>query len=130
MDELLNYLRLYMHKVKRSRDLFYVISSKLNILDGHSGQIPAGPGHWHSNKNTKLEGECMSSRRPIFAVVFPTMKAINYSHVNLFIRFYWYYYIKVVKISQPASSAKIKPNPFRVISVFRILCKLGLSHAV
>ena len=125
MDELLNYLRLfvlfsylrlYMQKVKRSRDLFYVISSKLNILDGHSGQIPAGPGHWHSNKNTKLEGECMSSRRPIFAVVFATKKAINYSHENLFIRFYWYYYIKV--------------NPFRVITVFRILCKLGLSHAV
>ena len=81
-----------------------------------SGQIPAGPGHWHSNKNTKLEGECMSSRRPIFAVVFATKKAINYSHENLFIRFYWYYYIKV--------------NPFRVITVFRILCKLGLSHAV
>ena len=31
---------------------------------------------------------------------------------------------------QTASSAKIEPNPGRVITVFRILCKLDLSHAL
>ena len=29
-------------KTKRSRDLFYVITSKLNISVNHSGQIPVG----------------------------------------------------------------------------------------
>ena len=65
-----------------------------------------------------------------FSVAFPKRKTINLSHVTHFIRFYWSYKIKVVEIGQAASFAKIKPNPGRVITVFRILCKLGLSHAL
>ena len=41
MDEPLNYLRL-LWKCRRSRDLFYVITSKLNILAGHVEQILEG----------------------------------------------------------------------------------------
>ena len=38
MGDLLSYI----WKDRRSRDLFYVITSKLNILVSHSGQIPVG----------------------------------------------------------------------------------------
>ena len=65
-----------------------------------------------------------------FSVVFPERKTINYSHVTYLIRFYWSYNIKVVEIGQAVSSAKIKPNPGRLITVFRIKCKLGSSHAL
>ena len=65
-----------------------------------------------------------------FSVVFPKKKTINYGHVTYFIKCYWSYNIKVVEVGQAASSAKVKPNPGRVIIVFRILCKLGFSHAL
>ena len=43
--------------------------------------------------------------------MFPKKKTVNYSHVTYFIRFYWFYNIKVVEIGQAACSAKIKPDP-------------------
>ena len=67
----------------------------------------------------------MSSRRR-----FSKKKIINYSHVTYFIRCYWSHNIKVIEIGQAASSVKIKVNPGSVITVFRILCKLGLRHAL
>ena len=71
----------------------------------------------------------MSSQRPIFSV-FRKNKTINYCHVTHFIRFYWSYNIKVVEIGYPAKSKQLISNPGRVITVFLILCKLGLSHAL
>ena len=50
--------------------------------------------------------------------------------MSYFIRFYWSYSIKVVGIGYAANAAQIIPNPRRVITVFLILCKLGLSHAL
>ena len=95
MDELLNYLRLYMERLK-SRDLFYVITSKLNSLVSHSGQILAGA--------ISTIGKILNMTAIVchlgdpFSVVFPKHKTINYSHVTHFIRFYWSYNIKVVEI--------------------------------
>ena len=70
----------------------------------------------------------MSFRQPIFNCFLK--QTINYSHVTYFIRFYRPHSIKVVEIGQAASSAKVKPNPGRVITVFQILCKLGFGHAL
>ena len=67
---------------------------------------------------------------PFSVVFFKKKKIISYSYVTYFIRCYWSRSIKVIEIGQAASSAKIKPNPGSVITVFRILCKLGLSHAL
>ena len=57
-------------------------------------------------------------------------KRINYSHVTYFIRCDWSHAAGnwVYGIDQAASSAKIKSHLGRVKTVFRILCKLGLSH--
>ena len=105
----------------RLRDLFYVITSKLNILVGHLGQIPAGA----IRTIVKIENLTLivCHLGGPFSAVFPKNKTINYSHVTYFIRFYWSYNIKVVEISLAASSVKIKPNPGREITVCRILCK-------
>ena len=65
-----------------------------------------------------------------FSVVFPKKQIIIYSHVTYFIRCYWSHNIKVVEIGQAACSAKITPNPASEMAVFRILCKLGSSHAL
>ena len=125
MDELLNYLRLYIWKDKGSSDLFYVVSSKLKILDGHSGRIPVRASSTIV-KILNLTVIVCHLGGP-FSVVFPKKKTINCSLVTYFIRFYC---IKFVKIGPTNSFAKIKLNPFRVISVSHILCKLGLSHAL
>ena len=65
-----------------------------------------------------------------FSVVFPKSKTIYYCHVTYFIRFYCSYSIKVMGIGYTANSAQIIPNRRRVITVFLILCKLGLSPAL
>ena len=65
-----------------------------------------------------------------FSVVFPKSKTIYYCHVTYFIRFYCSYTINVVGIGYAANSAQIMPNCYRVITVFLILCKLDLSHAL
>ena len=119
MDEPLNYLRL-LWKGRRSRDLFYVITSKLNILAGHLEQILAGAISTVVKILNLTVIVCHLGG--LFSVVFPKNKTVKYSHVTHFIRFYWSYNAKVVEIGQGASSAKIKPNPGRVIIVLRILC--------
>ena len=111
-----------------SRDLFYVITFKLNILVSHSGQIPAEAIN-AIVKTLNLTAIACHLGGP-FTVVFPKNKTINYCHVTHLIRFYWSYNIKVVEIGYAANSAQIIPNPGRVITVLLILCKLGLSHAL
>ena len=90
MDELLNYFRLY-NEYKRSRDLFYVITSKLNKLNIYSGQIPAGDIRTIVKIQNLTVIVCHLGGP--FSVVFPKNKTINYSHVTHFIRFYWSYNI-------------------------------------
>ena len=86
----------YIWKDKRSRDLFYVITSKLNILVTHSGQFLAGAVSTIV-KILNLTAIVCHLGGP-FSIVFPKNKTINYSHVTQFIRFYWSYNIKVVEI--------------------------------
>ena len=70
-----------------SRDLFYVMTSKLNILVGHSGQIPAGAVRIIAKIQNLTVFVCHLGGP--FSVVFPKNKTINYSHVTHFIRFNW-----------------------------------------
>ena len=123
----------YIGKDWRSRDLFYVITSKLNILVSHSGQILVGAISTII-KILNMTATACHLRGP-FSVVFPKSEqliivtwpgAITWPILS----FYWSYNIKVVEIGQAASSAKILPNPGRVITDFLTLCKLGLSHAL
>ena len=96
------------------------MTTKLNISVSHSGQILAGA---ISTIVTILNlTGIVCHLGGLFSVVFPKNKTVKYSHVTHFIRFYWSYNAKVVEIGQGASSAKIKPNPGRVIIVLRILC--------
>ena len=117
-----------MWKNRISRDLFYVITFKLDILVGHSGQILARVINT-IKKMLNLRVTVCHLGGP-FSAVFPEKKTINYSHVTYFIRLYWSYNIKVFEIVQAVSSTKIKPNSGRVIADFRILCKLDLSHSL
>ena len=129
MDEPLNYLRRNIWKDRWSRDLFYEFTSKLNILVSHSGQMPAGAISTIVKILNLTPIVChLSGSFSVF--FFSKNKAINYCHVTHFIRFHWSYNIKVVKIGYPANSKMIIPNPGRVINVFLILFKLGLSHAL
>ena len=68
----------------------------------------------------------MSSRRPIFSC-FSKKENNKLQSRDSFYRFYLSYNIKVIEIGQAASSAMIKPNSGRIITVFR---KLGLSNAL
>ena len=70
----------YIWKDRRSRDLFYIITSKLNILVSHSGQIPAG-GISTILKILNLTAIVCHLSGP-FSVVYSKNKTINYSHVN------------------------------------------------
>ena len=118
MDEVLNYLRPYM-EIGGSCDLFYAITSKLDILVGCSGQILAGA------ISSKFDSDSISFRRPIFScfskrelrkqLILVTWQSYS-DFVGLTI-----FFLKVVETAQAASSAKIKPNLGRVITVFRIL---------
>ena len=118
MDEVLNYLRPYM-EIGGSCDLFYAITSKLDILVGCSGQILAGA------ISTKFDSDSISFRRLIFScfskrelrkqLILVTRQSYS-DFVGLTI-----FFVKVVETAQAASSAKIKPNLGRVITVFRIL---------
>ena len=92
---------------------FFEITSKLNILVRHSGQIPAGAISTIV-KILNLTAIVCHLGGP-FSVVFPKNKTINYCHVTHFIRFYWSYNIKFVEIGYLANSKKIIPNPGRVI---------------
>ena len=85
----------YIWKDRRSRDLFYIITSKLNILVSHSGQIPAG-GISTILKILNLTAIVCHLSGP-FSVVFSKIKTINYSHVIHIIRCYWSNNIKVVE---------------------------------
>ena len=105
-----------------------MITSKLNILVSHSGQIPAGAiSTIVKILNTTAIACHLGSP---FSVSFPKHKTINYRHMTHFVRCYWSYNIKVVEIGCAANSAQIIPNRDRVITVLLILCKLGLSHAL
>ena len=68
-------------------DLFYVITSKLDILVTHSGQIHAVAISTIA-KILNLTVILCRLAGP-FSVVFPKNKTINYSHVTYFITFYW-----------------------------------------
>ena len=71
-----------------SRDLFYVITSKLDILVTHSGQIHVVAISTIA-KILNLTVIVCHLGGP-FSVVFPKNKtAICYSHVTYFITFYW-----------------------------------------
>ena len=83
-----------MWKDSRSRDLFYVMTSKLNILVSHSGQIFAGAISTVV-KILNLTAIVFHLGGPFLVVFF---QKINYGHVTHFIRFYWSYNIKVVEI--------------------------------
>ena len=76
----------YIWKDRRSRDLFYIITSKLNILVTHSGEIPAGAISTIV-KIPNLSAIVCHLGGP-FSVIFPRNKTINYSHVTHFIRLY------------------------------------------
>ena len=82
---------------RRSRDLFYVITSTVSILVGHSRQILSEAISTTVIILTLTAIVCHLGGP--FSVVFPKIKTINYSHVTHFIRFYWSYNIKVVEIS-------------------------------
>ena len=105
-----------------------MITSNLNILVGHSGQIPAGAISTIVKILNFTVIVCHLGGP--FSVVSRKKKTINYSHVTHVIRFCCSYNVKVVEIDQAAGFAEIKTNLFIVITVFRILCKLGLSHAL
>ena len=111
-----------------SRDLFYVITFKLNILVSHSGQIPAGAISTIVKILNSTAIACHLGGP--FSIVFPKNKTINYRHVTHFVRCYWSNNIKVVEIGCAANSAQIISNHGRVTTVLLILCKLGLSHAL
>ena len=65
------------------------------------------------------------SWRPILSTV-----VFHLTYFIYLIRFYWPFNTEDVEISHAASSAKIKAtDPCRVITVFRILCKIGLGRA-
>ena len=76
----------YIWKEKKSRDLFYVITSKLNILVCHSGQILAGAISTIVKMLTLTAIVCHLGGP--FSVVFLKNKTINYSHVTKCIRVY------------------------------------------
>ena len=87
-------------KYRISCDLFYEITSKLDILVGHSGQIFAGAISTIINILNLTVIECHLGGP--FSVVF-SKKENNYSHVTHFITCYWSYNIKVIKIGQAAN---------------------------
>ena len=64
----------------------------------------------------------MSSRRPIFSCFFQKIKQL--------IIVTWPILSDFIEIGYPANSKEIITNPGRVITVFLIICKLGLSHAL
>lgn len=71
-----------------SCDLFYAITSKLDILVGYSGQILAGA------ISTKFDSDSISFRRPISSCFSKReLRTINFSHVTKLFRFCWSYYI-------------------------------------
>ena len=112
MDELLKYEK----KNGRSRDLLYVMTCQLNILVGHSGQIPVGAIRTIVKILALRVIVCYLDG--LFSVVFPKKHTIKYSNVTRLVGCYLSYKIKVVETGQAASSAMIKPNPGGVISVF------------
>ena len=70
-----------------SRDLFYALTSNLEILVTHSGQILAAVINTIA-KILNLTVIVCHLDGP-FLLVFPKNKTINYSHVTYFITFYW-----------------------------------------
>ena len=93
-----------------------MLTSELNSLVSHSGQIPAGVISTIV-KIINLTAIVCHLGSP-FSVFFQKIKTINYSHMTHFIRFYWSYNTEVVRFDEAASSAKTITNPGRVITIF------------
>ena len=113
-----------------SHDLFGVLNSKPFILVGHSVQILAGAISTILKILNMTVIVCHLSGP--FSVVFPKKKTINLVTCRILPDLIGLTISRSSRmVRMPVQQRwKVKPNPGRIITVFRILCKLGLIHAL